>query len=275
MTVAPPPSLEECLERVDELRVFPTAALRVLALVRDPEATVVDIEEALATDEVLAAGALSIANSAAYARRVPVRNLTRAVQVLGVSGARELVLMTVMAAVASQRPPWGPLLHRHALLAASISRTIASRTPYVDSNEAYVVGLLHNLGLQLLLRLDPVATESILEACGLTVLDTAERMRFGFTHGELSAMCMRNWGLPQSFAVLVAGYQDEVPPLRANAARLVLSAAAETAYLLGDGAGSKAVYQALLGHPANLVLQLRDGVLRQVAEAIVDDAATI
>jgi len=275
MTVAPPPSLEECLERVDELKVFPTAALRVLALVRDPEATVVDIEEALATDQVLAAGALSIANSAAYARRVPVRNLTRAVQVLGVSGARELVLMTVMAAVASQRAPWGPLLRRHALLAASISRRIASRTPYVDSNEAFVVGLLHNLGLQLLLRLDPVATESILEACGLTVLDAAERMRFGFTHGELSAMCMRTWGLPQSFALLVAGYQDEVPPQRANAARLVLSAAAETAHLLGDGAGSKAVYQVLVGHPLNQVLQLRDGVLRQLAEAIVDDAATV
>ncbi len=275
MTVAPPPSLEECLERVDELRVFPTAALRVLALVRDPEATVVDIEEALATDEVLAAGALSIANSAAYARRVPVRSLTRAVQVLGVAGARDLVLMTVMAAVASQRAPWGPLLHRHALLAASISRRIASRTPYVDSNEAFVVGLLHNLGLQLLLRLDPEATESILEACGLTVLDTAERMRFGFTHGELSAMCMRKWGLPQSFALLVAGYQDEVPPQRANAARLVLSSAAEIAHLLGDGAGSKAVYHVLLGHPVNLVLQLRDGVLRQLAEAIVEDAQTV
>ncbi len=272
MTLAPPPSLDACVERLEALHVFPTAALRVIGLARDPDATAVEIEEALAQDPVLTGEALSIANSAAMARKVPVRSLSRAVQVIGLTGARDLALTAIVRAVASQRAPWGPLLHRHALLAGAISRRIASRTPYVDSSEAFVVGLLHDLGLQLLLRLDPEATERLLDRCGTRTLDAAERMRFGFTHADLSAQCIRAWGLPVSFALVVIAHHDDPVPRRENAARLVLAAADEVADLLSDGAGSRVVYETLGQHAMNTVLGLRDGVLRQLAEAIVEDA---
>lgn len=275
MTLAPPPSLDDCIQRLEALQVFPTAALRVLGLARHPDATVVEIEEALASDPVLAGEALSVANSAALARKVPVRSLSRAVQVLGLEGARDLALTAIVGAVASPRAPWGPLLHRHALLTAAISRRIASRTPYVDSSEAFVTGLLHDLGLQLLLRLDPEATERLLDRCGTKVLDTAERMRFGFTHAELSAQCMRSWGLPSSFALVVAAHHDLPAPRRENASRLVLAVADEIADLLADGAGSRPVYELLADHRANQVLVLRDGVLRQLAQAIVDEAGAV
>jgi len=275
VTLAPPPSLEACVDRLEALHVFPTAALRVLGLARDPDATVVEIEEALAQDPVLTGEALSIANSAAMARKVPVRSLSRAVQVIGLVGARDLALTAIVGAVASQRAPWGPLLHRHALLTGAICRRIASRTPYVDSSEAFVVGLLHDLGLQLLLRLDPEATERLLDRCGTRTLDAAERMRFGFTHAELSAQCIRAWGLPASFALVVIAHHDTPVARRENAARLVLAAADEVADLLSDGAGSRVVYEALGQHPMNTVLGLRDGVLRQLAEAIVEEAKSL
>jgi HD-like signal output (HDOD) protein len=275
MTVAPPPTLQSCVDRLDELQVFPIAAMRVLALARDPEVTIVQIEEAMSSDPVLAAETLSIANSAAMARKVPVRSLTRAVQVLGLSGAKELVLTAIVGAVSSSRAPWGPLLHRHALLTAAISRAIANRTPYVDASEAYVVGLLHDLGLQLLMRLDPVAVERLLDALGVAGIHTAERMRFGFTHAELSAMCIRQWGLPSSLALVVAAHHDEVETTRTNAARLVLSVADEIADLLADGATKDHVYSALKLHRCNQVLELRDGVLVQLTTGIMETAAQI
>jgi len=275
LTVAPAPSLQSCVDRLDELQVFPVAALRVLALARDPDVTLVQLEEAMASDPVLAAETLSIANSAAMARKVPVRSLTRAVQVLGLAGARELVLTAIVGAVASSRAPWGPLLHRHALLTATISRAIANRTPYVDASEAYVVGLLHDLGLQLLLRLDPVAIERILDAVGTSALDKAERMRFGFTHAELSSLCIREWGLPASLSLVVSAHHDPAEPRRENAPRLVLSVADELADLLADGATERHVYGVLAVHPFNRVLELRDGVLRQLTEGILETAARI
>ena len=275
MNTSAPPDLQACVDRLNELRVFPAAALRVLAIMRDPEASIVDVEVALEADPTLAAQALSIANSAAFSRKVPVRTLGRAVKVLGLKSTRDLVLSVIVGNIASQRAPWGPYMHRHALLCATISRNLAARTPYVDANEAYVVGLLHDLGLQLLLRLDPEATEQLLERCGMKMLEKAEKIRFGFTHAELSAMCMHSWSLPASVIQVVSNHHQAVKPSKEHAPHLVLSVADELSDLLSDGAGSLDVFKVLKTHPVNRILRLPEGVLRQLAEQILDDASAI
>lgn len=275
MTAAPTSQMSRYLHRVDALAIFPPAVPRVLAIAQDPDTTIMELEAALASDPVLAAGALSVANSASHARQVPIRSLSRAAQVLGMNGARELVLLVVVNALSSGRAPWGPLLYRHARLAAAVSRCIAARTPYVDKDVAYIAGLLHNLGLQLLLRLECDKTERVLQRCAGRPHSAAIRERFGFTHSKLSAACMAHWRLPQSVCTIVASHQEDVEETRQNAPILVLSVAVSIAHLLSDGAGPSAVHQRLAAHRYNHVLLLRDGILRQLAVEIVRDSLSI
>lgn len=239
--VAPPPSLQSCLDRIDALRVFPTAAFRVLKIARSEEASLADMVDALSSDPVLAAEALRVANSPLMGLRNEVRTLKRAVHVVGLDGARDLALTAIVGSMRKTRAPWGPLLHRHALLTAGISRLLARRTPYVDASEAFVVGLLHDLGLQLLLALDGDTTARLLDTCYRSpqLLDRAERMHFGFTHADLSALCIRTWGLPSSMSLVVAVHHEPVPPGRTGLHRQVLSAADMLAECLADGADAR------------------------------------
>jgi HD-like signal output (HDOD) protein len=238
MTVSAPTSLQACLAGIDTLKVFPTAALRVLRLAKTPDARLAHMEEALASDPVLAAAALKIANSPLLGLRDGVKTIQRAVHVLGLDGTRQIALTAIVGAISSTAPPWGPLLHRHALLTAGISRLLARRTPRVNGSEAFVVGLLHDLGLQLLLTIDTETTTRLLDTCYRrpTLLDRAERMHFGFTHAELSALCIRQWGLPASVAIAVSAHHEPVPTGRVDPARHVLAGADALAELLADGA---------------------------------------
>ena len=61
--MATPPPLRELLLRIDELQLFPAAAQQVLSIARSNSATRKQLEEAVATDPVLAGRVIKLANS--------------------------------------------------------------------------------------------------------------------------------------------------------------------------------------------------------------------
>jgi phosphoserine phosphatase RsbU/P len=220
---------------------------------------------------VLAAEALRVANSPLVALRTQVRTLQHAVHVLGLDGARDLALTAIVGAMRKTRAPWGPLIHRHVLLTAGISRLLARRTPYLDASEAFVVGLLHDLGLQLLLALDGETTARLLHTCyhNPTLLDRAERMHFGFTHAELSAWCIRAWGLPPSMSLVVSAHHDPVPMGRADLPRQVLSAADMLADQLLSGADAQVLARHFSDHPVCAEIGLRPVAVMDIMDKVV------
>ncbi|RMF86085.1 MAG: HDOD domain-containing protein [Nitrospirae bacterium] len=72
----------------------------------------------------------------------------------------------------------------------------------VAVEDAYAAGLLHDLGMVLLLRADPEGYETLVAESGdYDTLAEAERARFGFDHGDATAAVALHWNLPE---VLVA-----------------------------------------------------------------------
>lgn len=196
--------LQSCLDRVDNLGVFPEAAQQILSVTQHPDSTLADLEEAVACDPVLSARVLQVANSPLYGLQSRVGTLRRAVQMLGLDGTRGVAFALAVSALGREGSDVARDLYDHSLATGAVVKLLASHVPAVHAGLMYATALVHDLGLQLLLLLEPESTQTMLIKLGHNKkLVHAERLHFGFDHAQLGAAGLLRWGLPEPAAELV------------------------------------------------------------------------
>jgi HD-like signal output (HDOD) protein/signal transduction histidine kinase len=144
-----PQTILESVESIP-LPTLPQALLRLLALVEDDRAPMAAVASLVALDPALAAHLLTVANSPPF-RQVPAS--TDLESSLAAVGPRLLrVIATSLAARSSFSPVFDernfdyPGFWRHSLLVAELARYLAVTAAYPDAEEAYLAGLLHDIG---------------------------------------------------------------------------------------------------------------------------------
>ena len=166
----------------------------------------------------LATRVLAVANSAAYGREFKVSTLQRAINIMGLREVRLLVLMVGMSSFIreAQLPKafdtnkfWN-----HLLSVANISRALANvfggtagacgpdASPderlVMVPDEAYIAGLLHDVGKLFLAATRPDIWEKIVEmeqAEDMGMFE-AEHAEWGMDHALIGAAVLHHWKLP-------------------------------------------------------------------------------
>ena len=210
--------LDALVRQVRDLPALPETVMRVLRLSDDPKSSIADVGKALVSDQALAARVLKLANSAFYGASRRISTVSEAVVILGMRTTRNLVMATgcqdmLQNEVAGYCLPPGALL-RHSLACASAAQALAQRTKYRGMEEAFVAGLLHDIGkvvMNLYLR-DQFIQVLIQVASGDLTYADAERAVFSFDHAEAGATLLERWNLP---APLVAAVRYHHAPLEA------------------------------------------------------------
>lgn len=171
-------------------------------------------------DVVLSARMLAVANSAAYLRHTPrMANLERTLALLGVGTARIIVTATAFyqsSSLAHAIPP--PALHRfwrHSLSCAHMARRLAEMTNYPNPDEAYLAGLLHDIGkLVMGVRNAGVFHEVSALAPLPHEIPALEHRLFGADHCELGAALVETWQLPSFLADAIRFHHASAEELR-------------------------------------------------------------
>ncbi len=191
-----------------------STAPRILATLYDPETTPAKIAHVIALEPGLTVRVLRVANSSLYGLRQRVATLDRAVLVLGLDAVR-----SVAAAACFDRG----LLHGarkvsidvdalqlHSLGTAVAAEGLASLHNKSKSSEAFIAGLLHDLGVMIQQRLDGGDMQALLEQ--IRGSDDAHAERPAATtieHERCSSVTLEAWGLPPG---LVAATQYHHAP---------------------------------------------------------------
>lgn len=185
--------------KVGDLPPLPQVATRVMELIQHSRTTVKDLEKIIAKDQALTAKVLRISNSAFYGVRGEISTLSRAIVVLGFNALRSVVL-TGASEVLHQSAKSGfkdKILWEHSLAVALAARTIAQECHFDGHEEAYVGGLLHDVGKVVL---DANLSEDyhrVLERVyneRTSFLD-AENEIFEFDHTDVGALVVERWNL--------------------------------------------------------------------------------
>ena len=118
------------------------------------------------------------------------------------------------------------------LLAGMAAQRLAKLSGMVSLDEAFTVGLLGQIGRLALASLYPQdygRLLSMVEAADPYWLRTEERARLGVDHGELSAILLEDWGVPQLYVTAV--YFKGASPSAAYLPEARSMAIAQTLYL--------------------------------------------
>ncbi len=187
--------------------LLPQAAMEILPLAQKPALQFEEVVGVLEKDPVLAARVLSLAQSAFYAARSPIRSLHQAAVRLGLKILGDLVLEAALNLKVFRAPGYDRAmerLSRHSSATAHVVRMVCQRT-LVDGEYAFLCGLLHDVGFAaacLALAEDPRARGLDFDRLG-PVLDEV--------HQEASGFLARAWKLPEAIRETVATHHEVAP----------------------------------------------------------------
>lgn len=204
--------LEQLVEHVENLPALPDTTVKVIRLADDPNASVREIGQIISTDMAFTSRVLTIANSAYYGMPRSITTVSDAVLILGMSALRNLAVAAATYETLNKEVPGYGLsagqLWKHSVECAVAAQIIAKQTRTVKMDEAFVAGLLHDVGKVVLNIYVAPQFEAIraLSELDEMPLHVAERMVLGFDHAEVGARIAEKWNLPPMHCAAIAGH---------------------------------------------------------------------
>lgn len=261
------------LARADDLGVFPPAAVRILRVVDDPRTNLVDLEKAVSMDPVLTAQVLKVANSAYFGLARTVGSLRQALFVLGFRTVRSMALSLAAMTMGASEGPWRRRVWRRSIRTCHAMRHLGTHVDWDDYAEPFAVGLLHKIGMLLLLVLEEKTYIDMLERMrwGSPELLEKEAHFFGFDHILLGGACLERWNLPEEVCLAVRYQEDpdalagqEDPQLLAR----MLWVATRLERRLSTQEGADTIANALAATPVAQQMGLSVAALVNIAVAV-------
>lgn len=196
-------ALEAAAGRIAEISSLPHVAAMVIETVNDPHCGAAELKTVLESDPALAARVLRCANSSVYALRTRVSNLQLAVAYLGFKQVRNLALTATVCELFRNPEPIGPYrrseLWRHLVAVAVCARLIAMRQRIAAFEDAFLAGLLHDIGIILADQgMHGAFRRLVLSLAADQPLVLQEQQALGFDHTELGEHFAQRWKFPGS-----------------------------------------------------------------------------
>jgi HD-like signal output (HDOD) protein len=193
---------EEFLEKHGTIQALPETAIRLIHLFRDPSCSASDLLKIVEQDAALSAKIMRAVNSSFYSLNTKITNLQRAMAYMGIRAVKEVTLASSM--TQSVKPiAIGDYstadLWEHSLAVAIFARELAARTKVGDPEDAFLAGMLHDVGLLFEAQLDPKKCELIFKgaASGDKSLTELEEKTFKFNHCQLGESISTRWKFPE------------------------------------------------------------------------------
>lgn len=193
---------EEVAAAVAALPAMPSSITEVISACDDPDMTVGELAQTILRDQSLTAGMLKLANSAFYGHAHRITTITDAVVLLGFSAVRSLAISSHTARLLNRAlPGYGMVpgdLWRHSIGVAFTARRLAIEVQLAPVEEAFIAGLLHDLGKTILSAYMQNAFDEVTRTAQERRMPfhEVERELLGFDHAELGARVATAWSFP-------------------------------------------------------------------------------
>jgi HD-like signal output (HDOD) protein len=206
--------ITEAVNGVSHIATLPEITLKIIQLVENPKSTAQDLNKLISNDPALVARILKVVNSAFYGLPGQIGSINRAIVLLGLNAVKNIVIAASLAKLfrgGRVSPQFSAKdLWTHSVAVGVMSKLIVARLNNSLPDEAFLAGLIHDIGI-------------LVELQGLrdALVETAERASketrryveietevVGVDHQALGAGLTTKWKFPRSFQY-VTGYHHQ------------------------------------------------------------------
>lgn len=186
--------------------VLPSIASRVIELAADPDVPVAQLARIVSKDQVLAARVLGFANSAYCSPMQEISSVTEAIVRMGTGAVRNVVVTVCFSSRMHDPAVYGgagQTLIEHGIGTAYLARLVADQAG-VPEDEAFLYGLLHDIGKLVLLKL----AHDHRRRTGAAVPAEELQAVVAQHHAMMGGLALRRWKLPMSLDEPVMCHHD-------------------------------------------------------------------
>ena len=214
---------------ISKLPTLPQSLIELIDACNNRDVDLQTVSGIVSRDVSISARILQLANSAFLGSRTSYTDTEQAVIYLGIDTVRNLAIsVSVHEAFQAFSAPAGMSLARfwhHSLLTAVLAKSLAEMVDYPHPAEAYLAGLLHDLGKLLLgqafgQEYHDLIGDGMIDPTSLEVL---EKARLGISHSEAGGLLVGRWNLHVPIATAIERHhRDEITEPQANSLAAIL-----------------------------------------------------
>ena len=210
--------IEEKIRRISQsllgLTPLPTIIARIIGMIDDPRTTARDLGRLISTDQVLTTKVLKLANSAYYGMPKKIGTVELAVVILGFDALKDVALSVSLlnrfSSISNNENFDMSRFWEHSIACGIVSRMLAKKYAPKFKGEAFVAGLLHDIGKLIIIE---YLKEEFKEIIGLVrekkiPFYQAEKMVLNVNHAEIGSWLAEKSNLPVTLIESIACHHN-------------------------------------------------------------------
>jgi len=202
------------VQAIPFLPSLPAIAAEVMRAVNSPRSSANQLSAVISRDPALTGRILRMANSAFYGMPRQVDSLDFGIVVMGMAKVRDLALsLSITRALAKVRQCGdftGAHFWEHSAACSAIARAVAAGIALNVGHDAFMGGLLHDMGKILLANYyhDQFEESMMLAAAERIPWRVAEERVLGVDHALIGSWLAERWNLPEKFVDVIRWHHD-------------------------------------------------------------------
>jgi len=197
---------EKLIEKFKKIRTLPHIVTRLVQLVNDEESTLQDFEEVIRMDPALVARLLTLVNSSYFGLTRKVDSISRAVALLGMKNLHNIAVTDAIQGMLgshSSALEFSPeRLWLHSAASGICCKMIAERIFSINGDDAYLCGILHDIGLIVEMQAEQEKFLQLIEQLvpgGPSITELEEEI-FETDHSKIGYTLAKEWRIPDAIA---------------------------------------------------------------------------
>lgn len=200
----------QVLRNIRNLPTLPDVVMEILRLCDDQSATTREISQLIEKDPVLTTKVLKLVNSSYFGLSKEIFSINQALVLIGYNNLKSLIMSASMLQVFHQDSQVGSFsrkaLWKHSIGVGIGARFLAKRYRMGDAEQAFVAGLIHDVGKVIIDWFFHPQFEDIIEMVDRDQcwIRDAENHVMQVTHEEVGSYLASRWNLPDMLKEAIA-----------------------------------------------------------------------
>lgn len=207
--------IDQIQKNIERVAPLPTNIRRIMSIVNDAEADMVQLAKVVEEDPALTVQALNLCNSAYYSLPAQVNSVAHAVRFLGTETVGGLAMAAyfrgLMRLGGKKTNPWLEGAGNHLLMTAQLAEKLSRSAGGLTSPATvFTAGMLHDVGKLVFSKLDDIYALEVrdrVQTGGMTAVD-AEREILGLDHAEAGARLAERWKIPEIISDAIRNHHN-------------------------------------------------------------------
>ena len=203
------------IEKFKKIRTLPHIVARLVQLVNDEDSTLQNFEEVIRLDPALVARLLTLVNSSYFGLTRKVDSISRAVALLGMKNLHNIAVTDAIQGMLRSNfstTEFSPQrLWMHSAASSICCKMIAERIFTINGDDAYLCGILHDIGLIVEMETEPETFLKLIEQLaedGPSIIELEQNL-FNTDHCQIGYMLAKDWHIPDPIVEAIRDHHQD------------------------------------------------------------------